>query len=62
LIEGVDKAKRERNFGAYDGERWAFGRDYVDHGLEVVDVNGNAAGDLGDSSVAGGADDLGYIC
>jgi hypothetical protein len=62
LLEGVDETEGERNFGAYDGECGLLGLDYGEHGLEAVDVDGDAAGDLGDSSIARSADNFGYFC
>ena len=56
--ELVDEADGEREFGADDGEGGLLDGDDVDHLVEVAGVDGDAAGELGDAAVAGGAEDL----
>jgi len=56
--ELVDDAEGEGDFGADDGEGRVLDGDDVDEGVEIVDVDGDAAGELGDASVAGSGDDF----
>jgi hypothetical protein len=56
--ERVDNAQGERQLGAHDGEAGLLGLGQADHGVEVLQVDRNAAGDLGDAAVAGRANHL----
>ncbi len=61
LREFVDEADGEREFGADDGEGWLLDGDDVDHLVEIAGIDGDATGELGDASVAGGAEDFRYL-
>ena len=56
--EFVDEADGEGEFGADDGEGGLLDGDDVDHLVEVAGIDGDAAGELGDATVAGGAEDF----
>ncbi len=58
LAEGVDNAEGERQLRADDGEGGLLGLGEADHGVEVFEIDGNAAGDLGHAAVAGRANDF----
>jgi hypothetical protein len=58
FLESVDNAEGEWELGADDGEVRFLSESELDHGIEVVEVDGNAASELGDAAVAGRADDL----
>ena len=57
-LEGVDDAQRERQLRAHDGEGGLLGLGQADHGVEVFEIDGDAAGDLGHAAVAGRANHL----
>ncbi len=58
LLKLVDDAERKRQLGADDGEVGLLGLGEANHGGEVLEVDGNAAGNLGHAAVAGRADDF----
>ena len=58
LLKLVDDAERKRQLGADDGQIGLLGFGEANHGGNVLEVDGNAAGDLGHAAVAGRADDL----
>jgi len=51
----IDQANREREFRTDDSQGWLLDRDDVDHLVEIAGIDGNAAGELSDAAVAGGA-------
>ena len=57
-LESVDDAEGERQLRADDGQGGLLGFDESDCVVDAFDVNGDAAGDLGDAAVAGCADDF----
>ncbi len=59
LLEGIDDAERKREFRANNGEGGFFGFGEADHGGQISEVNGYAAGDLRHAAVAGRTDDFG---
>ena len=58
LGELVDEAEGEGEFGADDGEGGLLDGDDVDHLVQVARIDGDAARELGDAAVAGGAEDF----
>ena len=58
LAERVDDAEGERQLGTDDGEVGLLGFGQADHGVEVFEIDGNAAGHLGHAAVARRANDL----
>jgi len=56
--ELVDEADGEWQFGADDGQVRLLDGDDVDHLVEIAGIYGDAAGELGDACVTGGAEDL----
>ena len=59
LLELVDEAEGQGEFGADDGQGGPLAFGYCEHCGEVSAIDGDAAGEGGDASVAGGADDFG---
>jgi hypothetical protein len=59
LLELVDDAEGERQLGAHDGEGGAFTLYGGEELGDVADIDGHAAGESCDASVAGGTDDFG---
>ena len=57
-LERVDDAQRKRQLGADDGEAGLLGFGEADHGVEVFEIDGDAAGNLGHAAIAGRANDL----
>ena len=58
LLKGVHDAQRERQLRADDGQAGLLGLGQADHGVEVFQIDGNAAGDLGHAAIAGRANHL----
>jgi len=58
LLELIDDTERKREFGTNDSEVRTLGFREADHGVEVFEIERNAAGDLSHAAVAWGANDL----
>jgi hypothetical protein len=58
FVELVDEADREWELGADDGEGRLLDDDDVDHLVEVAGIDGDAASEFCDASVAGSAENL----
>ena len=57
-LESVNDAEGERQLGSHDGEGGLFGFDEANGVVDALDIDGDAAGDLGDAAVAWRADDF----
>jgi len=59
LLKLVDDTEREGKLGADDGEVGPLAFGEANHGGQVLEVDGNAACNLGHAAIARSADDLG---
>ena len=59
IVQCVDDAQRQRQFGADDREARLLFNSYANQGFKIFEVNRNAASYFGNAAIAGRADDLG---